>query len=90
MRTGKVLLSLAMHLLISFIIPSELVLPKVLLFADSISKLFVWISAEVRSCALQSIFLSTKSAVGFWSHYALEVVEKVVLTVTVYLASCAF
>ena len=27
------------------------------------------------------MFLSTKSAVGFWSHFALEVVEKVVLAV---------
>ena len=52
-----------------------------LLFADSISKLFIWISAEVRSCALQYVFLSTNSAVDVWSHYALEVVEKVVLTV---------
>ena len=51
------------------------------LFADSISKLFIWIPAEVRSCALQYVFLSTKSALGVWSHYALEVAEKVVLTV---------
>ena len=50
------------------------------LFADSISKLFIWISAIVRSCAPQYVFLSTKSAVGVWSHYALEVFEKVVLT----------
>ena len=53
----------------------------VFLFADSNSKLFLWISAEVRSCALQYVFLSTKSAFGFWSHYALEVVEKVMPTV---------
>ena len=49
------------------------------LFADSISKLFIWISAEIRSCALQYVFLSTNS--DFLLHYALEVVEKVVLTV---------
>ena len=41
----------------------------------------IWISAEVRSCALQYVFLSTESAVCFWEHCALEVVEKVVLTV---------
>ena len=32
-------------------------------------------TAEVRSCALQYFFLSTKSAVGFWSHYVLEMVD---------------
>ena len=55
-----------------------------LLVADSISKLFIWISAEVRSCALQYVFLSTNSAIGFWSHYALEVVEKIVLSLYIY------
>ena len=59
-----------------------------LLFADSISKLFIWISAEICSCALQYDSPSTKSAIGFWSHYALELVENVVLTV--YLTSCTF
>ena len=54
------------------------------MFADSISKLFIWISAEVRSCALQYVFLSTNLAVGFWSHYALGVVEKAVLTEYMY------
>ena len=29
---------------------------------------------------IQYVFLSTKSAVDFWLHYAFEVVEKVVLT----------
>ena len=28
---------------------------------------------------LRYVFLSTNSAVGFWSHYALEVIEKVVM-----------
>ena len=35
------------------------------LFADSIIKFFIWISAEVRSCAQLYVFLSTNSAVGF-------------------------
>ena len=43
----------------------------------SSSKFFIWISAEVRSCALQYVFLSTKSPVVFWSHYALEVAYSV-------------
>ena len=50
-----------------------------LLFADFEQQPLKYISAEIRPCALQYVFLSTKSAVGFWSHYALELVEKVVL-----------
>ena len=57
---------------------------KLYLFADSISKLFIWISVEVRSCVLQYVFLSTNLAVGFCSHYALEVVKKAVLTEYMY------
>ena len=48
-----------------------------MLFADFEQLTLIWMSANVRSCALQYVFLSTKSAFGFWSHYALEVVEKV-------------
>ena len=58
------------------------------LFADFDQQILTWISAEVRSCTLQYVSLSTKSAIDFWSHYALEVVEKVMLTV--YLTSCTF